>query len=167
MGVTPRRRVTTLVAILVIAGWAAAAVGAGQAEPALDKTIASYCSSSGDICYGAFARRGRVFLQITTAARYFNRYTLCVTLLPRGPSAENARRCGAFPLLRQRGPTWASSVDFAKQFVGPAEHPLVARPGRYEVSWRQVCSRCTPEALRHSSAGSPLGPSLYFRLPIK
>jgi hypothetical protein len=152
--------------ILVIAVWAATG-GAGQAEPALDTRITSYCSSSGDVCYGVFARRGSVFLQITTAARYFNRYTLCVILLPRGSSAENARRCGAFPLLRQRGSTWASSVDFARQFVGPVEHPLVPRPGRYEASWRQVCSRCTPKARRHSGAGSPLGPSLYFRLPIK
>jgi hypothetical protein len=164
--VAPRRRVTMLAAIFVIAGLAATA-RAGQAESALDKTIASYCSSSGDICYGVFARRGGVFLRVTTAARYFNRYALCVTLLPRGPSAENARRCGAFPLLRQRGSTWGSSVDFARQFVGPAEHPFAPRPGRYEVSWRQVCSRCTPKARRHSGAGSPLGPSLHFRLPSR
>ena len=155
-----------LIALGVIAGWAVT-VGAGQAEPAVDKTIASYCSSSGDICYGVFARRGRVVLQITTAARYFNRYTLCVTLLPHGRSAENARRCGAFPLFRQRGSTWASSVDYARQFVGPAEHPLVPHSGRYSASWRQVCSGCTAKARRHSGAGSPLGPSLSLRLPIK
>jgi len=166
VGKAPRRRMEMLVVILVIAVCAATG-GAGQAEPALDTRITSYCSSSGDVCYGVFARRGSVFLQITTAARYFNRYTLCVILLTRGSSAENARRCGAFPLLRQRGSTWASSVDFARQFVGPVEHPLVPRPGRYEASWRQVCSRCTPKARRHSGAGSPLGPSLYFRLPIK
>jgi hypothetical protein len=150
------------VAILIVPV-CAAIVGAGRAEPALDKRITSYCSPSGDVCYGSLVRRGRVVLQITTAARYFDRYTLCVTLLPRGPSAVNARRCGAFPLFPQRGSTWASSVDFAKQFVGPA----VPHPGRYEVSWRQVCSRCTPRASRHSGAGTPLGPALHFRLPLK
>src|SRR4029078_6733080 len=108
VGVAPRRRVTMLAALFIIARLAATA-RAGQAESPLDKAIASYCSSSGDICYGVFARRGGVFLRLTTAAPYFSRYALCVTLLPRGPSAENARRCGAFSLLRQRGSTWGSS----------------------------------------------------------
>lgn len=48
------------------------------------EAIASYCSSSGDICFGVFNRGGRARLKITTAARYFSRYTLCVTRLPAG-----------------------------------------------------------------------------------
>ena len=48
------------------------------------EAIASYCSSSGDICFGVFNRGGRARLKITTAARYFSRYTLCVTRLPPG-----------------------------------------------------------------------------------
>src|SRR5690348_6089697 len=148
--------------MLFVVGWAAL-VGNGPAGLALNQPIASYCSPSGDVCHGVFARRGRVVLQITTAARYFDRYTLCVTLLPRGAGAEHARRCGAFPLFPQRASTWASTVDFARQFVGTA----VPHPGRYEVSWRQVCSRCTAKARRHSGAGAPLGPALHFRLPLK
>jgi hypothetical protein len=129
-------------------------------------TIASYCSQSGDVCYGILNRGNQVILQITTAARYFTRYTLCVTRLPRGSGPEHARRCGSFPLFRQRGSTWGSSVNFARQFVGPLAHPIEPLPGRYQVSWRQVCSRCTPKARRHSAGGEPFGPSLSFRLPL-
>ena len=139
---------------------------AATADAAATKRIASYSSPSGDVCYGAFNRSGKVFLQITTAAKYFSRYTLCVTLLPRGGGAEHARRCGAFPLFRQSGSTWGSSVNYAKQFIGPASHPLAPPHGRYQVTWRQVCSGCAPNVQRHSAAGPALGPSLYFRLPL-
>jgi hypothetical protein len=142
------------------------AAAAARSERAQARTIASYCSPSGDICFGIFNRGGNVFLQITTAARYFSRYTVCVTRLPRGKSPEHAQRCGSFPLFRQGGSTWGSSVNFARQFVGPLSHPLVPLPGRYQVTWRQVCSQCTPKARRHSAGGTPLGPSLYFRLPL-
>jgi hypothetical protein len=151
------------VTLVLATAMAAAAV---RPEAPQARTIASYCSSSGDICFGIFNRGGKVFLQITTAARYFSRYTVCVTRLPRGKGAENAQRCGAFPLFRQSGSTWGSSVDFARQFVGPVSHPLVPLPGRYQVTWKQVCSHCTPKARRHSAGGTPLGPSLYFRLPL-
>ena len=70
------------------------------------KTIASYCSSSGDVCYGIFNRSGKVYLRITTAARYFKRYILCVRLLPAGTDATHARRCGWYPVFRQVGSTW-------------------------------------------------------------
>jgi hypothetical protein len=157
--VDPRRAIATLAAALVVL--AATATTNASATPA----IASYCSPSGDVCYGIFNRRGKVFLQITTAAKYFNRYTLCVTLLPRGVGAEHAQRCGAFPLLRASA-TWGSTVNFAKQFVGPVSHPLRPLPGRYRVTWRQVCGNCDARAQRHSARGAPLGPSLFFRLPL-
>jgi hypothetical protein len=157
------RRLAALSMMLVLA--AGAGTTAASADASAAKAITSYCSPSGDVCFGVFKRNGKVLLQITTAARYFNRYTLCVTLLPRGNGAENARRCGAFPLLQGRASTWASTVDYAKQFIGPASHPATPLPGRYQVTWRQVCSRCTPKQQRHSASGPPLGPSLFFRLP--
>jgi hypothetical protein len=160
-----RHGTATLAAALVMFAIATTtATASDEASPT--KTIASYCSPSGDVCYGIFNRRGKVVLQITTAARYFNRYTLCVKLLPRGDGAEHSQRCGAFPLLRQRGPTWGSSVNFTKQFVGPAAHPSTPLPGRYRVTWRQVCARCDARAQRHSARGAPVGPSLFFRLPL-
>jgi hypothetical protein len=90
---------------------AAVAVAATPAAAA-DKAIATYCSPSGDVCYGVFNRSGKVFLRITTAARYFRRYTLCVRLLPAGGGgADHALRRGSFPVFRQSGSTWGSSVN--------------------------------------------------------
>jgi hypothetical protein len=157
--VDPRPAAATLAAFVAL-------LAVTTANAAATPTIAGYCSPSGDVCYGIFNRHGKVFLQISTAAEYFNRYTLCVALLPRGDGAEHAQRCGAFPLFRQSGPTRGSSVDFAKQFVAPSSHPLTPLPGRYRVTWRQVCAGCNAKAQRHSPRGAPLGPSLFFRLPL-
>jgi hypothetical protein len=124
---------------------AATVATAGRARPA-DRTISSYCSPSGDVCYGVFGQAGKPYLRITTAARYFGRYTLCVQLLGPGGGAEHVRRCGSFPVFRQGGSTYGSSVNYAKQF------PVKVR-GRYRVTWKAL--------------GSTLGPSLTFRLPLR
>jgi hypothetical protein len=102
--------------------------------------LASYCSPSGDVCYGVFAQGRVVQLRITTAARYFSRYTLCVK-----PPA-GVLRCRSFPLLRQAGSTWGSTVRHARQFPVPGA-------GTYRVTWKLN--------------GTALGPTLRFRLPIR
>jgi hypothetical protein len=127
---------------LLSTAWSAAA--AGSAAPR-QTTIASYCSSSGDVCYGIFKRSGKVYLRITTAARYFGRYKLCVRLLPPGSDARHVQRCGSFPVFRQGGSTWGSSVNYARQYP-------VSVPGRYRVTWKL--------------GATPLGPPLQFRLPL-
>jgi hypothetical protein len=121
---------------------AATASGETAAGP---KTIASYCSTSGDVCYGIFKRSGKVSLEISTAARYFNRYTLCVRRLPPRSTPAYAQRCGSFPVFRQGGSTWGSRVNYARQY------PLTFA-GTYRVTWKL--------------AGSALGPALRFRLPV-
>jgi hypothetical protein len=103
-------------------------------------TLASYCSPSGDVCYGLIRRAGIVRAEITTAAHYFNRYTLCVK--PAGTGGAGLLRCGSFPVFRQGGSTWGSSVRVAKQF------PLT-EPGIVRVTWRLASGR--------------LGPTLRFR----
>ena len=111
-----------------------------------ERTIASYCSPSGDVCYGVFNRAGKVYLRITTAAHYFNRYRLCVRLLPAGAGGgEHALRCGSFPVFRQGAGTWGSAVNYVRQYP-------IRNPGRYRVTWGQGATR--------------LGPPLYFRLPL-
>jgi hypothetical protein len=40
----------------------------------------SYCSSTGDICQSVRRVNGIRMLRISLAAKYFNRYTLCVRL---------------------------------------------------------------------------------------
>jgi hypothetical protein len=108
------------------------------------KTVSSYCSPSGDVCYGVFARRKLVLLRITTAAHYFAQYTLCV----KGPGggAAGIERCGSFPVFRQSGSTWGSTVRHARQY------PVVGA-GIYRVTWK--------------SNGTRLGPTLRFRLPVR
>jgi hypothetical protein len=95
----------------------------------------SYCSPSGDVCYGIVRRRDGVVLRIDTIERYFARYTLCVT------SPRRRRVCGSFPIFRN-GPVWTSTVRWQRQFPNHGR-------GRYEVSWRL--------------GSPPLGPVLSFR----
>jgi hypothetical protein len=142
--VVPRFRLAALAA-LPVAGLLA---GAATAQPARApaKTLSSYCSPSGDVCYGVSNRSGKVFLQITTAAKYFKRYSLCVRLLPVTTDAVHAQRCGSFPVFRQGGGTWGSSINYARQYP-------VKRAGRYRVTWKL--------------GSGPLGPPLSFRLPLR
>jgi hypothetical protein len=108
------------------------------------RTVASYCSPSGDVCYGIFTRGSVVLLRISTAAHYFSRYTLCVE--GPGGGAAGYVRCGSFPVFRQSGSTWGSTVRHARQY------PVVGA-GVYHVTWKLN--------------GHPLGPMLRFRLPIR
>jgi hypothetical protein len=168
VGTVPAPKLLLATCCVVFAVLTIAPLATAVGDTARVSTIASYCSPSGDICYGIFDRSGQIILRITTAAHYFSRYTLCVTRLPRSSNPEHAQRCGAFPLFRSSGSSWSSSVNFARQYVGGAQapHPLTPLPGRYRVTWRQVCQRCDAKAQRHSGAGQPLGPALFFRLPI-
>lgn len=143
MRLSAKCRLLALPVLLVVLGIATSS--AAGSPTARSKTIATYCSSSGDVCYGIFNRSGKVYLQITTAARYFKRYNLCVRLLPPGTDGSHAQRCGFFPVFRQGGSTWGSSVNYARQYP-------VTDPGRYRVSWKL--------------GSGPLGPPLYFRLPL-
>jgi hypothetical protein len=109
-----------------------------HAAPA-PKTLRSYCSPSGDLCFGVFAQGRVVRFKITTAARYFSRYTLCV----QAPGA-GAQRCGSFPLFRGAHGTWYSTVKLSTFTSGG--------PGVYRVTWR--------------IGSGPLGPSLRFRVRL-
>ncbi|MGB8004233.1 MAG: hypothetical protein WCF27_08215 [Gaiellaceae bacterium] len=137
---------TGLVTLLVISALLTALTAAAARPAAATKTIASFCSSSGDVCYGIFNASGKVTLRITTAARYFGRYTLCVRLLPPQSDPAHTRRCGSYPVFRQGGSTWGSTIRYDRQFP-------VHQPGRYRVTW--------------NLSSGPLGPPLYFRLPLR
>jgi len=139
MQFTAKSGVLTLALVPVALSCALTAAASPTAPRA--KTIASYCSPSGVVGYVIFNRGGKVPLQITTAAKYFNRYTLCVRRIR--PAAP--QRCGSFPVFRQGGSTWGSRVNYARQFP-------VKSPGRYRVTWKL--------------GSGPLGPALHFRLPL-
>jgi hypothetical protein len=126
-------RVLLATAVLVLLGTAPATA----ANPSR-RIVASHCSPSGDICYGVISKSGAVYFELTTAARYFNRYRLCV----RPPGATARWNCRAYP-VRHGGDRSTSSVRFAGRF------PYVG-PGVYRARW--------------SLGANALGPALRFRL---
>lgn len=124
---------------LLNVAFVAAAIAATSAVASTEpKSIASYCSPTGDICYGVVNRSGAVSLEISTVAQYFSRYFLCVKP-PRGTST-----CRSFP-IRRSGPYYVSRVRWHLNFPGHGR-------GTYDVTWRLKTS--------------PLGPRLGFRLPL-
>jgi hypothetical protein len=128
------------VVLAAVAALAVTAPAAGASAPAAaPKPIASYCSPSGDLCYGIRNRSGAVHLELTTFARYFTRYRLCVK------PAGAAERCRAFAIRRQ-GRFFGSIVRWYGNYPS-------AGPGSYRVTWRLGTER--------------LGPSLTFRLPLR
>ncbi|MEJ7569564.1 MAG: hypothetical protein WKF41_15015 [Gaiellaceae bacterium] len=64
-------------AVIVIVVALMAGGTASTSASAVPRTLASYCSPSGDVCFRAVVMNGTVRLGIATAARYFARYTLC------------------------------------------------------------------------------------------
>jgi len=130
-------RVRVVLCVLVVA--LAAAGASASSSAARPKTLAAYCSSSGDICFGILNRSGAVYLDLSAFARYFERYRVCVR-----PPGGAARSCRTFP-LRPRGRVWGSSARYGRWFP-------VGAPGVYRVTW--------------SLGSDPLGPTLRFRLPL-
>ena len=157
-----------------------------SARPSAERatTLASYCSPSGDVCYGLIRRNGVVRAELTTAAQVqrtwsairaaaraaasgsawigpwnvgtgsLHRSRLPAEGIVAGrPTARRVRppgsggagllRCGSFPVFRQSGSTWGSSVRLARQF------PLL-ETGICRVTWKL--------------ASGPLGPTLRFRI---
>jgi hypothetical protein len=128
-------RVVPVAVCAVVA--AAFTTGAAAAPVQSQQRIASYCSPSGDVCYGIFRDQSFIRFQLTLAARYFGRYRLCVRP-PRG-----ATLCKSFP-VRRIGATYGGVVRWQRQFPNRGN-------GVYRVTWRL--------------GTRPLGPTLRFTLP--
>ena len=80
------------------------AVVASDAPGAVNaRRIASYCSPSGDVCYGIFKAGGTYSFRLTLAKKYFSRYRVCV--LPLGQQAK----CKSFP-VKKTGASWGGTV---------------------------------------------------------
>ena len=120
---------------LLLVGVCLAAVACASATAAPSARIASYCSASGDVCYGVFDDRGVIRFQLTLAAKYFTRYRICVRP-PRG-----ATTCKSFPVKRV-GSQFGGAVRWERNFP-------TRGPGRYRVTWKQ--------------GAQALGPGLTFR----
>jgi hypothetical protein len=111
----------------------AAAIGAVAAAPA--SAASTYCSPSGDLCYGAMANPP-VRLNITLMAEYFKRYRICVT----GPDGE--RDCKRFRIRQVNNGLWVGKVRWARHFPNRGR-------GTYKVRWFGL--------------GEALGPPVTFR----
>jgi len=84
----------------------------------------SHCSESGDICQSVVKVNGVRKLRITTSARFFGRYVLCV----RGPLDYDS--CRHFRMAKRSDGDFADAVRFGRHFGD--------RPGRYTVTWYRV-----------------------------
>jgi hypothetical protein len=123
--------------LLLAAVSAVALAGLGTASARDELRIKSYCSPSGDVCYGVFQSGGKYQFKLTLAARYFSRYRIC--LLPLGQT----KTCKSFP-VKKTGAQFGGTVIWQRNFP-------VRGPRRYKVSWLQGTRR--------------LGPALSFNLP--
>ena len=112
-----------------------AAVVSASATAVPDGRIASRCSASGDVCYGVFDDHGTIRFQLTLAAKYFNRYRICVKP-PRGVTT-----CRSFPVKRV-GSQYGGAVKWDRNFPSRGL-------GRYRVTWKQ--------------GAQALGPALVFQ----
>jgi hypothetical protein len=115
-----------------------AALVAVAPSAAADQTrVKSYCSPSGDVCYGIFKTGSVYSFRLTLAAKYFSRYRACVR-----PLGEQAT-CKSFP-VKKTGANWGGTVVWQRNYP-------VRGPRGYRVTWRQGTRR--------------LGPPLTFYLP--
>jgi hypothetical protein len=123
-----RTVLTALIAAVVVAAPGAAS----------DQTrVKSYCSTTGDVCFGIFKAGGTYSFRLTLAAKYFQRYRVCVR-----PLGEQGT-CKSFP-VKKTGVGWGGTVVWQRNYQ-------VRGPRGYRVTWRQGTRR--------------LGPSLTFYLP--
>jgi hypothetical protein len=124
-----------LIAIAV----AVAALGTvGSASATSEARVKSYCSPTGDVCYGIFRTAGTYSFRLTLAAKYFPRYRVCVR-----PLGEQGK-CKSFPVKKTSAVTWGGTVIWQRNYP-------VRGPRGYRVTWRRGTHR--------------LGPSLTFYLP--
>jgi hypothetical protein len=99
----------------VLARLAAEAIAAGPRSGAN-----SYCSASGDVCIQVLSQNTDVLLEITTVAKYFSTYRLCV-------SGPKSRMCKSFP-IRRSGSEYDSTVSWKNNFPNQGH-------GTYRVTW--------------------------------
>jgi hypothetical protein len=121
----------------LVAAVAAALIAALPSPASTQTRVKSYCSTTGDLCYGIFRTGSTYSFRLTLAAKYFSRYRICVR-----PGGQQAT-CKSFP-VKKTGASWGGTVIWQRNYP-------VRGPRGYRVTWRQGARR--------------LGPSLTFFLP--
>jgi hypothetical protein len=102
-----------LVGLLLVPSYAARAHHAPQ----------SYCSESGDVCQEVKKTQEDYRFKLTLAAKYFNRYKLCVT----GPETTD---CRTFRVRQLGNGTYGGDVSWVKHYPPQGT-------GAYTVVWKQ------------------------------
>ena len=82
----------------------------------------SHCSESGDVCQSTTKVEGIRKLRVTLAAKYFDRYKLCVI------APDGHRACKSFEIHKQ-GSVYGDSVGWRKHFTDEGN-------GAYTVIWK-------------------------------
>jgi hypothetical protein len=108
---------TRFLTLFALAATAAALV------PATAQARSSYCSSSGDVCYGVVPESSPVKLSIRLAAKYFKRYKLCI----KGPNGRTD--CARFRIKKLKHGIYGSTVR-----VGGKKFPFEGK-GTYRARW--------------------------------
>ena|SRR5690242_9761716 len=103
------------------------------AIPAAASARSTYCSKSGDVCYQA--KGSPIKLKITTAAKYFSRYKLCIT------NPHGVRECHRFRMHKAAAGSYSSTVSWPKHFEYGGK-------GTYHARW--------------FAGGNALGPRVAF-----
>ena len=97
--------------------------------PATASAKSTYCSTSGDVCYQA--KGSPIKLKITTAAKYFSRYRLCIT------DPHGHRECHRFDMHKAAAGTFSSTVSWPK-------HYTYGGKGTYHARWYAHGNRLGP-----------------------
>jgi hypothetical protein len=118
----PGARVGRMKLLVVAIAAAALLVPAAQAKDP------SYCSKSGDVCVAIQHKAGDVYLRITTIAKYFATYKLCVT----GPKSKV---CKTFK-IGPSGQVYGGTVRWSKSFPNQGK-------GLYTVKWDAAAKALT------------------------
>src|SRR3954464_6142256 len=108
-------------------------VAAALVVPASASAKSMYCSKSGDVCYQA--KGSPIKLKITTAAKYFSRYRLCIT------DPHGTRECHRFSMHAAKAGSYSSTVSWPKHFEYGGK-------GTYHARWY--------------AGGNALGPRVAF-----
>jgi hypothetical protein len=114
----------------------AVAAAAVAVVPAAAQAKSSYCSSSGDVCYGVVPGSSPVKLRIVLQAKYFERYKLCI----KGPNGR--KDCARFRIKRLQHGQYGSTVK-----VGGKKFPFEGK-GTYHA--------------RYTVNGHLLGPAITY-----
>jgi hypothetical protein len=108
-------------------------VAAAFAIPATASASSTYCSKTGDVCYQA--KGSPIKLKLTTAAKYFSSYRLCIT------NPHKVRECHYFRIHAAAAGSYSSTVSWPKHFEYGGK-------GTYKARWY--------------ASGKQLGPAVSF-----